>query len=80
MPFRLDEFRAKVQFVTFAQMPRLIRQAAIRRGFSSNTQYIQHVLCDALSLDLDLDAEELKAKLPPPSGGAAHFHRKYADT
>lgn len=77
MPHRLNEFRAKVQFVTFAKMPRLIRQAALSRGFVSNTQYIQHVLCDALARDLSLDVDDLKKQLPPPQGQAAHFHRKY---
>lgn len=77
MPFRLDEFRAKVQFMTFARMPSLITKAAKKHGYVSNTQYIQHRLCEALARDLDLNVDELKDSLPPATGGAAHFLKKH---
>ena len=32
MPFRLDEFRAKVQFVTSADMPALVYDACVKTG------------------------------------------------
>ena len=75
MPFRLNEFRAKVQFVTFAGMPALITRAAKARGYVSNTQYIQHALAEALAKDLDISLDDLVEQLPPPQGGAAHFRK-----
>lgn len=77
MPFRLNEFRAKVQFMSFSRMPGLITQAAKKRGYVSNTQYINMVLCAALSRDLGLDEGELIAELPPPTSAAAHFLKKH---
>lgn len=68
MPFRLDEFRAKMQFITSARMPHLVYRAAIKTGKPSNTVYIQHVLCEALARDLGLDLDELLDELPPPQG------------
>lgn len=73
IPYRLNEFRAKTQFLTFAKMPGLITRAAKQRGYLSNTEYIQHVLCEALSRELGLDLAELEAQLPPPQ---AHFRKK----
>jgi hypothetical protein len=71
MPFRLDEFRAKVQFVTSAQTPSLIRRAAEATGRPSNTVYLQHAVCEALSRDLDIPLSDLLDALPPPKGNAA---------
>jgi hypothetical protein len=71
MPHRLDEFRAKIQFVAHAAMPSQIRKAAIATGKPSNTVYIQHALCRALARDLGLDYEDLIAALPPPRGPAS---------
>lgn len=71
MPHRLNEFRAKIQFVTSAAMPSQIRQAAIATGKPSNTVYIQHALVDALARDLGLDKDALLADLPKPHGPAA---------
>lgn len=65
MPFRLNEFRAKVQFVTSARMPSLITKARTQRDLPSNTTYIQLALCEALSRDLGIPLEELLAELPP---------------
>lgn len=68
IPFRLDpdKFpnRAKIQFVTFAQMPRLIYKACLATGLSSNTVYIQRAVCEALARDLGLDLDKLLADLP----------------
>lgn len=72
MTFRLDEFRAKVQFTTSAAMPALIHRACLATGVVSNTVYCQYALCEALARDLGIDVEELKAKLPQPRGPAAH--------
>ena len=64
MPFRLNEFRAKVQFITSARMPYLVRQAAKKTGHPSNTVYIQHAVCEALARDLDMDLQDLLDELP----------------
>ena len=70
MPFRLDEFRAKIQFLTSAEMPSLIYKAALATGKPSNTVYIQHAVCEALARDLGLDLETLLSNLPEPRGKA----------
>ena len=64
MPFRLNEFRAKIQFITSARMPYLIRQAVKKTEYPSNTVYIQHAVCEALSRDLDIDLQDLLDELP----------------
>lgn len=71
MPHRLNEFRAKIQFVTYAAMPMQITRAAAKTGAASNTRYIQIALCRALARDLGLDYEDLLAALPPPRGPAS---------
>lgn len=71
MPHRLNEFRAKIQFVTAAEMPSLIRKAANKTGEPSSTTYIQRALCRALARDLGLDYEVLIGKQPPPRGPAS---------
>lgn len=71
MPFRLDEFRAKIQFITSARMPSLIYKACLASGKVSNTVYIQHAVCEALARDLGIDLAELLAELPPPRGRSA---------
>lgn len=71
MPFRLNEHRAKVQFVTSAAMPFLIHRACGVTGHVSNTVYIQHAVAEALARDLDMPVEEITAALPPPRGLAA---------
>lgn len=74
MPFRLeDEFRAKVQFVTSAQMPMLVYEACLATGTVSNTVYYQHAVCEALARDLGLDYDDLVANLPRPHGPSAHL-------
>lgn len=75
MTFRLDEFRAKVQFVTSARMPYDIYQACLATGTCSNTAYIQRAVCEALSRDLGVPLAELLSALPPPRGpSGALFH------
>lgn len=71
MPFRLNEHRAKVQFVTSARMPSLIYRAAVATDVPSNTVYIQHAVCEALSRDLGIPLDELLGELPPPRGPAS---------
>lgn len=70
MPHRLNEFRAKIQFITFAEMPSMIYRAVLRTDKVSNTQYIQHAVCAALSRDLGIPLEELLVRLPEPRGSA----------
>lgn len=73
MPFRLDEFRAKIQFVTMARMPSLIYKACLATDTPSNTRYIQEAVCAALSRDLGIDYQELLNELPPPRAAAARL-------
>lgn len=75
MPFRLNDLRAKIQFVTSARMPGLIHRAAVKRGYPSNTVYIQHAVAEALSVDLDIPLQELVDELPAPLGPAAAHWR-----
>lgn len=70
MPFRLTDHRAKIQFVTSARMPSLIYKAVQAGDKVSNTQYIQHAVCEALARDLGLDLDTLLGELPPPAGPA----------
>jgi hypothetical protein len=70
MPFRLDEHRAKIQFVTSARMPSDIYKACVATGVPSNTAYVQRAVCEALARDLDIPLEELLAALPPHRGMA----------
>jgi len=71
MPHRLNEFRAKIQFVTSARTPSLIYKAVVKTGKVSNSVYIQHAVCEALSRDLGIPLQELLDELPPPRGKAA---------
>lgn len=73
MPYRLNEFRAKIQFMTSARMPSLIYKACIRTGTASNTAYIQRAVCEAVARDLKMPLEELLAEQPPNRGSAAHL-------
>lgn len=60
--------------MTFAAMPNLIYQACLASGMPSNTVYIQHAVCEALSKDLDIDLSELLEQLPNPRGNAKRLH------
>lgn len=70
MPFRLNEYRAKIQFVTSARTPHLIYKACLATGVQSNTVYIQHAVAEALSRDLGIPLGELIAELPHPQAQA----------
>lgn len=72
MPFRLNEFRSKIQFTSSARMPSLIYRACLKTGTVSNTVYCQLALAEALSRDLGIPLEEIVAELPEPRGPAAH--------
>ena len=71
MPFRLDEFRSKIQFVTSASMPSRIYKACLATGTGSNTRYIQEAVCERLSRDLGIPLDDLLAELPPSRTMAA---------
>ena len=64
MPFRLNEHRAKVQFLTSAEMPSLIYKACVATGAPSNTRYVQVAVCEALARDLGIPLEDLLERLP----------------
>lgn len=66
MPFNLNEFRAKIQFITSASMPHNIYKACLKTHTVSNTRYIQEAVCERLSKDLGVPLEDLLAELPPP--------------
>lgn len=70
MPFRLDEHRAKIAFVTSARTPSLIYRACQKTGLPSNTAYLQRAVAEALSRDLDIPLDELLAELPPLRGSS----------
>lgn len=78
MPFRLTEkyqgWRAKVQFTTSHEMPRLVYQACVATGTRSNTVYYQKAICQALSRDLGIPIEQLYANLPIPLGPSGHLY------
>ena len=65
MPFRLDEFRAKIQFITSAEMPHLIYKACLATDTASNTRYVQEAVCEKLARDLDVPLQDLLDRLPP---------------
>jgi hypothetical protein len=71
MPFRLDEFKAKIQFVAPANFPALINRAAEDNDVPSQTRYIQLALCRQLAEDLGMDEGELIRSLPPTKGMSA---------
>jgi hypothetical protein len=73
LPFRLSEFRAKIQFITFAAMPKMIYEACQRTDTVSNTRYIQEAVCEKLSRDLNIPVTVLLEQLPPPKGAANHL-------
>jgi len=70
MPFRLDEHRAKIQFVTSAHTPALIYRACRATGTVSNTRYLQLAVAEALSRDLGIPLQDLLDRLPPVKGPA----------
>lgn len=73
MPFRLDEHRAKIQFICSARLPSLIYKMSTLRGMTSNTEYIQRAVCEALARDMGVTVETLLAEQPPKRGRAGEF-------
>lgn len=73
MPFRLNEHRAKIQFITSARMPSLIYRACLAKGVASNTRYVQEAVARRLSEDLGIPLGDLLDELPPPRSKAAHL-------
>lgn len=73
MPFRLDEFRAKIQFTTSARMPHDIYAACLATDTVSNTRYVQVAVCEALSRDLGIPLKQLLDALPTPRGPGSHL-------
>ena len=71
MPFRLDEFRAKIQFITSAAMPNQIYEACKKTGTVSNTRYVQEAVCARLAEDLGIPYADLIDALPPTRGNSA---------
>lgn len=71
MPHRLNQFRAKLQFVSFAAMPNMIYQACKATGTVSQTRYVQEAVCEKLARDLDIPVDHLYARLPAPRGPAS---------
>jgi len=74
VPFRLDEFRAKIAFTTSAEMPYLIYQACRATGTVSGTVYCQHAVAEALARDLGVPVADILANLPAPRGPAKHLY------
>jgi len=74
MPYRLDEFRSKIQFTSSARMPYDIYQACLLTETVSNTRYIQEAVCQRLARDLGVPLPELLGALPPPRGPAGHLY------
>jgi hypothetical protein len=70
MPFRLNEFRAKIQFIAPARFPSLIYKACLATDTVSNTRYIQEAVVTRLARDLGIDEQELLDELPTPRGPA----------
>lgn len=70
MPFRLGDFRAKVQFVTFAQMPSMVYRACVETRTVSLTRYYQEAVCEKLARDGIETIDVLLARLPEPRGKA----------
>jgi len=70
VPFRLNEYRAKIQFIAPASMPSRIYRACLATDTVSNTRYIQEAVVARLARDLGLDEQELLDELPTPRGPA----------
>jgi hypothetical protein len=71
MPFRVNEHRAVIRFITFARMPSLIYKACLATSTPSNTRYVQEAICARLARDMGIPYESLLAELPPCRTNAA---------
>jgi hypothetical protein len=74
MPYRLNEFVAKIQFVSSAEMPRLVYLACQKTGIPSNTAYYRRAVAERLAADLDLPLDRILMNLPPTRGPAGHLY------
>jgi hypothetical protein len=70
VPFRLDDFRARAQFVTFAEMPSMVYEACQATDTPSLTRYYQEAVCEKLARDLHTPLDDLLAMLPEPRTSA----------
>lgn len=70
MPYRLNEFRAKIQFIAPAAFPNMIYRACVNTDTVSNTRYIQEAVAKRLSEDLGIPYDDLLDMLPEPRGKA----------
>lgn len=71
MPFRLNEHRTTIKFITFARMPKMVYEACLSTSTPSNTRYIQEALCMRLAKDMGIPYESLLAELPPCRANSA---------
>lgn len=78
MPFRLDENRTTIHFITFAEMPMMVYEACCATGTPSNTRYVQEAVCRKLADDTGLDYDELLSRLPPTRRQARVFNGQRA--
>jgi hypothetical protein len=65
MPFRTDENRTTIHFLTFAEMPSMIYEACKAKDVPSNTRYVQEAICRRLADDMGYDYDVLVDHLPP---------------
>ncbi len=68
MPWRMNDQRKRISFLTSVPMPLMIHRAVEVRGYTSNTHYIQMVLAEALAKDLGIPLAEIVDALPERRG------------
>jgi hypothetical protein len=73
MPFRLNEHRTTIKFVTMARMPSMIYQACRSTSTPSITRYVQEAICMRLAKDIGIPYESLLAELPPCRANTGHL-------
>ena len=78
MPWRMSEGRTCIKFMTYTAMPSQINRASQITDKVSNTEYIQHAICEALARDLNIPLQTLLDRLPPvqPRDPSGNFHRR----
>lgn len=55
----------------------LVYEACLKTGIPSNTIYYRLAVCERLARDLNLNLDELLARLPVPVSNAAHLFDPY---
>lgn len=78
MPFRTDEHRTTIHFLTFAEMPHLVYEACVATGTPSNTRYVQEAVCAKLAAETDADYDDLVSRLPPTRNRTGAFNGQRA--